>query len=68
MIDAGCTCLGDARGNIDEGQKYELLISHKKLDNLIQISNSWGIYNKVTNDRPVFIYIVFYKHIKKIMH
>ena len=67
MINAGCTCLGDARGNADEGQKMKTRNFIKKLINLIRKEMSYNIYIKVTNynDRHVFIYIVFYEHIKK---
>ena len=37
MIDVTCTtCLGDARENVDEGQKMKILNFIKKLVNLIR--------------------------------
>ena len=32
MINAGCACLSDARGNIDEGQKNEDSLFHREID------------------------------------
>ena len=67
MINAGCTCLSDARGNVDEEQKMKTHNFIKKLIDLIRrFENERAKVSifKVSHDLHESISIVYYKHIK----